>query len=112
MIGATRMQMGRFCYWAAADGWGRRKNVTGSGLLVDDRWSVVEGYRSVDRAFASLLRAYAQIAADFPVDELERVCHGVSYVGQAEEKQGYSNDGIEDGDHFAPRSFWGNVAVT
>lgn len=81
-------------------------------LLVDHWLSVWDRQVTLYCPFTSLLGTYTHIATDLPVDEFERVCHGVTNVGQAEEEQGYSDDGVEDCDYFAPRSLWGNVAVS
>lgn len=56
--------------------------------------------------------ARADVAADFPVDEPERVCHHVAYVGQAQQHQRDAQDGIENSHHLAPVRFRSNMAVT
>lgn len=107
------MKMGRFRYRAAADWrWRWWTSVVDVGLLVNDRLPVRNRYASICHPLASLLWAHAEVTADLPVDELERVSHGIPYVGQAEEKQRYTDDGVQDSDHFTPRGFWGDVAVT
>lgn len=86
-------------------------NIIAVGLLVDHWLGVGNRQVTFYCAFASLLGTYAHVTADLPVDEFERVCHGVTDVGQTEEEQRYSDDGVKDCDYFAPRSLWGNVAV-
>jgi hypothetical protein len=54
----------------------------------------------------------ADVAADFPVNEAERVRHDVTNVGQAQQHQGDAEDGVEDGHHLAPVRFWCYVTVT
>lgn len=43
----------------------------------------------------------AGIAANLPVKEAEEGGHDVADVGQAEEHQGYAQNGVEDGDNLA-----------
>lgn len=48
-----------------------------------------------------LSRFNAQEATTFPVDKLERMCHGVPNIGQTEQHQWNADDCVQNGHYFA-----------
>lgn len=48
---------------------------------------------------------------DFGVDPLEGLGQNVADIGQVEQEQRHSDDGVEDGRHLAPLSAWRDVSV-
>lgn len=55
--------------------------------------------------------AMTERAADVAIGELEALCHGVSYVGQAEEHERNAHNGVQDGHHLALWCLRCDVAV-
>lgn len=48
---------------------------------------------------------------DFGVDPLEGFGQNVADIGQVEQEQRHSDDGVEDGRHLAPLGAWRDVSV-
>ena len=69
-----------------------------------------EGARAAESRFFGF--ACADVAANLPVEEAERVGHGVADVGQTQQHQRNAQNGVKDGHHFAPLRLRSNVPVT
>lgn len=76
-------------------------------------YSLVHAKAAPVRARATSFRLFrAKVAAHAPVQEAERGGHHVADIREAEQHQGNAKNRVEYRHHFAPRCFWGNVAVT
>lgn len=61
---------------------------------------------------AALGRLRASVATDTPVQKPERVSHYVSYVGETQQHQRDTHDGVEYRRHLPKHGFGCNVSVS